>query len=130
MNTEDMPKQRLDVWLWQARFFKTRALAAKAVSGGHMRVDGRAVSKPAQAVRPGVVLVFPQGPHVRVIRVQALGTRRGPAEEARALYEDLDPPQARPPADPAIPVPPKRDPGAGRPTKKERRALDTLREVD
>ena len=107
--------QRLDQWLWHARFFKTRGLATKLVSGGHVRVDGTRVSKPSHALRPGVTLTFPQAKRVRVIQVDALTTRRGPAPEAQALYTDLTPPEK----DKLPPNP--RFEGKGRPTKKDRR---------
>lgn len=107
--------QRLDQWLWHARFFKTRSMATKLVSGGHVRVDGTRVSKPAHALRPGVTLTFPQARRIRVVRVEALATRRGPAPEAQALYTDLSPE----PEDSAPPNP--RFEGKGRPTKKDRR---------
>jgi len=84
------PKARLDIWLWQARFFKSRSLAADVVETGHCRINGRRVGKPAQPVVPGDVLTIPQGARVRLIRVAALGLRRGPACEAQALYADLD----------------------------------------
>ncbi|HET8729354.1 MAG TPA: RNA-binding S4 domain-containing protein, partial [Alphaproteobacteria bacterium] len=74
---------RLDKWLWYARFFKTRSLAARTVGEGRVRVDGTVVAKPHWSVRPGQVLTFVQGNHVRVVRVAALGDRRGPAPEAR-----------------------------------------------
>lgn len=83
---------RLDRWLWHARFFRSRSLAAAAVTGGRMRVNSRVVAKPAQPVRPGDVLTFTLGRRVVVVRILAPGTRRGPAPEARALYEDLSPP--------------------------------------
>jgi len=82
---------RLDKWLWQARFFKTRSLAAGLVSGGHLRLNGTRMAKPGHAVGPGDVLTFPQAGRIRVIRVLACGLRRGPASEARGLYDDLDP---------------------------------------
>jgi ribosome-associated heat shock protein Hsp15 len=81
---------RLDKWLWQARFFKSRSLSAGAVESGGVRVNGQRVTKPAQALRPGDVLTFAQGTRVRVVRVLAPGARRGPATEAQALYVDLD----------------------------------------
>lgn len=81
---------RIDKWLWQARFFKTRRLAAAAVSSGHLGLNGAKMAKPGHDVRSGDVLTFPQGDHIRVVRVIAPGTRRGPAEEARTLYADLD----------------------------------------
>lgn len=83
--------QRLDQWLWHARFFKTRGLATKLVSGGSVRVDGSRVSKPSHALRAGVTLTFPQARQIRVIRVDALAARRGPAPEAQTLYTDLTP---------------------------------------
>ena len=82
---------RLDKWLWYARFFKTRANATRAISGGRFRLDGEVMSKPHRAAQPGQVLTFTQGERVRVIRIVALGTRRGPASEAVELYEDLSP---------------------------------------
>lgn len=118
----DATKLRIDKWLWQARFFKTRGLASKVVSGGRVRVNSQPIAKPAYAVSPGDVLTFPQERDIRVIRIVTLGERRGPAPEAQALYEDLAPPEKRAPAPP---VP--RFEGKGRPTKKDRRALDQSR---
>jgi len=124
------PPIRMDKWLWQARFFKTRGLAAKICAAGKVRVDGEPVAKAHFLLRPGMVLTFPQGPHVRVVRMVSPGTRRGPAPEARTLYEDLappPPPQPRDPVEKAAAEAGQRDPGAGRPTKADRRALDRLR---
>ncbi len=85
---------RIDVWLWRARFFKTRSLAAHIVEDGGVRLSrggARApIDKPSRAVRPGDVLTFAQGPRWLAVRVEALGARRGPAPEARALYSVLD----------------------------------------
>ncbi|WP_298932491.1 RNA-binding S4 domain-containing protein [uncultured Ruegeria sp.] len=116
-------KLRIDKWLWQARFFKTRSLAAKQVSGGHVRLNGNRVLKPAQSVSPGDVLTFPQGRIVRVVHVEALGTRRGPAPEAQMLYTDLTEKQDAQPKNPGFE-------GKGRPTKKDRRAIDLSRMPD
>jgi ribosome-associated heat shock protein Hsp15 len=80
---------RMDKWLWQARFFKTKALAGRVCTAGKVRVDGAKINKSHFLVRPGQVLTFPQGRGVRVVRVIALGDRRGPAKEAILLYEDL-----------------------------------------
>lgn len=118
----DTEKIRLDKWLWHARFFKTRSLAAKVVSCGHVRVNSTRVAKPAYSVGPEDVLTFPQARDVRVIKLVAIGERRGPAPEARALYQDLDPPQKRE----SVPKNPKYE-GKGRPTKRERRKLDLKR---
>jgi len=120
---------RIDKWLWYARFFKSRALASKMCQSGKIRVDGAPITKAHFTVRIGQVLTFPQGPHIRVVRVEEMGKRRGPAPEAQQLYTDLSPPQPRPKeeavAEPATPG--KREAGAGRPTKAERRAIDRLR---
>ena len=111
---------RLDKWLWHARFFKSRGLAAGLVKSGRCRVDGTSVSKPSRTIGPGAVLTFPKADEVRVIKVLACGVRRGPAPEAQTLYEDLTPPH-----------PPRVDPVehrvGGRPTKKDRRDMDNLR---
>ena len=120
--TGDAPAQlRLDKWLWMARFFKTRALATRIVGEGKVRVNGTPVSKPARAVAPGDVLTFAKGRDVRVIRITGLPTRRGPAPEAQALYDDLDPPAPRAPETPVPPNPGFE--GKGRPTKRDRRRL-------
>lgn len=79
---------RLDKWLWHARLCKTRALAAKLVSGGHVRVNGQRASRPGRRVGPGDTLTLVQHGRVRVVHILAPGTRRGPAPEARALYDE------------------------------------------
>jgi ribosome-associated heat shock protein Hsp15 len=117
---------RADKWLWFARFFKSRTLAGKLCTGGKLRINGAPVGKSHAVVRCGDVLTFPQGRDIRVIRVVMLGARRGPAAEAQALYEDLQPPDPRRNETPMTAVP-RREPGSGRPTKADRRALDRLR---
>jgi len=121
--TEPAQKLRIDKWLWHARFFKTRSLAAKIVSGGKLRVNGQPISKPAYMVTALDVLTFPQANDVRVIKVLAMGERRGPAPEAQLLYYDLDPPKPREAIAEQVP----RFEGKGRPTKKDRRALQQTR---
>lgn len=113
---------RVDKWLWHARFLKSRTLAAKLCEGNRVRVNGQTIGKPAHPLRAGDVLTFPLGPYIRVVKVLALGLRRGPATEARALYEDLDPPTPETRLD----LEPRRDAGSGRPTKADRRATDRL----
>jgi len=80
---------RLDKWLWQARFFKTRALAAELAERRRIRINRLVITKSHHRVRPGDVLTFPQGRAIRVVRVLALGTRRGPPSEAQTLYQDV-----------------------------------------
>ena len=123
--SEKQPALRLDKWLWHARFFKSRGLAGDLAGSGALRINAERVDKPAVKVKPGDVLTFPKGNHVRVIRIEAIGTRRGPAAEAQALYMDLDPPQPRAPQDRETHA--VRDDGSGRPTKRERREIDALR---
>jgi ribosome-associated heat shock protein Hsp15 len=115
--------QRVDKWLWFARFFKSRTLAAEMVALGRVRLNGERCTKASQSVRQGDVLTFAAGTQVRIIKVAADGLRRGPAPEARALYEDLTPPA---PAE--KPEASARERGTGRPTKKDRRAIDRLRD--
>ncbi len=124
--------QRVDSWLWHARFFKTRTLASAVVAAGKVRLtrsgETSRIGKTAHAVRPGDELAFPKGKQIRIILIKALATRRGPAAEAQALYDDLTPPP--PPKTERATGPATREPGSGRPTKKERRALDQFRGVD
>lgn len=90
---------RLDKWLWYARLYKTRTLAAKLCDGGRIRVNGTIVGKAHYPVREGDVLTFVWNGRVRVLRIAALGVRRGPAVEARTLYVDLDTAAAEPAAE-------------------------------
>lgn len=120
--TDATPSIRVDKWLWHARFLKSRSLAARLVTDGKLRVNGERVVKSSRAVRPDDVLTFPLGNHTRVIRILDPGTRRGPAVEARTLYEDLSPPESQPRQD--------RIPRTGeRPTKKDRREMDRFRDT-
>jgi ribosome-associated heat shock protein Hsp15 len=115
---------RVDKWLWAARVFKTRSLASAACDGGKVDINDDS-AKPAKRVHAGdlVKVTLPQGRR-RILRVAGVGERRGSAEIARLLYEDLTPPepprlrQARPPW---------RAPGVGRPTKRDRRDIERLR---
>ena len=81
---------RLDKWLWCARFYRTRELAAAACTKGHIRINGFRVEKASREVRPGDVLTLPQSHEAIVVRVLAGAIRRGPAPEARLLYEVVE----------------------------------------
>lgn len=116
--------QRIDRWLWFARFLKTRTLAAKLVAAGKVRVNGERTAKPSLMLDVGDVLTFVLGERVRVIKVVAPGVRRGPFAEASLLYEDLSPAPAPPDATDGTAEPSVRPRGSGRPTKKQRRDLD------
>jgi ribosome-associated heat shock protein Hsp15 len=88
--TDPTASVRLDIWLWRARFFKTRALAAKACDSGHIRLERNAtvsrVEKPAQAVKPGDRLIFTLGARLFDVTLAGIGERRGPATEAQTPY--------------------------------------------
>lgn len=113
----------MDKWLWAARFFKTRSLAAAACAGGKVDVNDES-AKPAKLVRPGDLLRVTVPGGKRIARVLAVSDHRGGGAEARLLYEDLTPP-APPRIGRALAA--YRPAGAGRPTKRERRAIDRLR---
>lgn len=125
----EQTSQRIDRWLWCARFFKTRTNASKFVSDGNIRVtrsdETTRIEKASFSIRPGDMLVFSRHDRLRMIAIVALAVRRGPASEAQALYEDRSPPP--PPKTKAAPAAFEREKGSGRPTKKDRRALDALK---
>lgn len=127
METTPQATQRIDKWLWYARFLKTRTAATKFVTTGKIRLNKTRITKPGHNVSVGDVLTFILHQQLRVVEVVAPGTRRGPAEEARTLYEDLTPAspdpesKAKPNGDKSPGV---RPAGSGRPTKKQRRERD------
>ena len=82
---------RIDKYLFFVRLVKTRGLAQKLVEDGHFRIDGRVVERAHAEVKTGSVLTFPLNGRVRVLKVEALPNRRGPAPEAQACYTDLSP---------------------------------------
>lgn len=122
-------RQRIDKWLFFARILKSRTLAQERVSAGHVRVNGQVVRQPSHLVGPGDRLEVALERRDLILVVTNAGERRGPYEEARLLYEDLTPPLSEGerlgPLEQAT-----RLPGAGRPTKKERRAIDRLQPGD
>ena len=121
--------QRLDKWLWFARFFKSRTSAGKACNNAKVRINGRIAAKASATVKVDDVLTFPRGHYIRVIRILDLGRRRGPAPEAQILYEDLAPPQSSDKLSvDRRSVLGQRDVGSGRPTKRDRRAVDRLQD--
>lgn len=121
--------QRLDRWLWCARFFKTRSLAAEAVSGGKVHVDGER-AKPARQLRPGQRLRIRRGGEEWEVEVLATAARRGPASEAQTLYSESEASAARREAESLarrLAREQTQPPGAGRPTKRDRRRLTDFR---
>ena len=127
------PAQRIDKWLWHARFARTRTLAARLAVSGQLRLDRARVTRASAMVRPGNVLTLALGGHIHILRITALAERRGSAADAQLLYDRIDAPAQRlgtagqrPPARPAAGeagAPARRPQGAGRQTKKDRRAL-------
>src|SRR5690606_23820911 len=85
-------RQRIDKYLWHARLAKTRGAAQKLAVSGRVRVNRERNESASRPVRPGDVLTVALDAGIRVLRIVALGSRRGPASEARLLYEDLSPP--------------------------------------
>jgi ribosome-associated heat shock protein Hsp15 len=117
-------RQRIDKWLWHARVVRTRSAAAALAASGHVRVNGQRIDAASRAVRVGDVVTVALDRAVRVLKVRDFADRRGGAQAAQGLYEDLAP------ATPAAPLKNsllERDRGTGRPTKRDRRELDRLR---
>jgi len=119
-------RQRIDKWLFFSRAVKSRSLAAKLVVAGRVRINRDKAAQASDIVRAGDVLTITLERRIFVWKVLGTGSRRGPAEEARMLYEDMSPPPV--PKGEAVPdaIPALRDAGSGRPTKKERRETDRL----
>lgn len=118
-------RQRIDKWLFFSRAVKSRSLAAKLVVAGRVRINRDKAAQASDLVRLGDVLTITLERRIFVWKVLGTGSRRGPAEEARLLYEDISPPPA--PKGEAVrdAIPALRDAGSGRP-KKERRETDRL----
>ena len=124
-------RQRIDKWLWHARIVRTRSAAAALAASGHVRLNGTRVDAPAKAVKAGDVVTIALDARVRVLKVTGFAVRRGAAEAGRALYDDMAP--AEPAATPRLAEQQaaRREPGSGRPTKQERRAIERFtRESD
>ncbi len=122
-----MDRQRIDKWLWHARVVRTRSAAAALVDGGMVRLNNERVGQPSRPVRPGDVVTVALDRYVRILKVTGYAERRGSADIARGLFEDLTPP---PPPKPPEPPSGQRGEGSGRPTKRERRETDRLRGRD
>ena len=118
-------KIRLDTWLWYARFYKTRGLSSKAILSGKLRLNSNKIIKPASKVKIKDVLTINHVKLVRIIEVQSLGARRGPASEAQKLYKDLLEDATGASNIKYVSEEPKKDTNK-RPTKKDRRILDKI----
>ncbi len=119
--------QRIDKWLWFSRRFKTRTLAAKFVTSGRIRINNQRITKTSHLVQIGDTITYATPRKVTVLKVAAMGDKRGPAVDAVELYQDLSPPDLPRNKDASITAQSgKREEGAGRPTKKQRREIDAL----
>ena len=119
-------RQRIDKWLFFSRAVKSRSLAAKLAVAGRVRINRDKAAQASDLVKPGDVLTITLDRTIHVWKVVDVGVRRGPAEEARKLYEDMSPPPVPKKEAVASAVVPLRDAGSGRPTKKQRRQTDRL----
>ena len=126
MIKQELDRQRIDKWLWHARVVRTRSAAAALVNAGHVRINGARIDASSRPVRNGDVVTIALDRNVRVLKVTGYAERRGSAELARVLFEDLTP-VAAPAAELSAG---QRVPGAGRPTKRQRREIDWLRSRD
>jgi len=117
-----LDRQRIDKWLWHARVVRTRSAAAALAASGHVRINSQRIDAASQVVRAGDVVTVALDRTVRVLKVAGFAERRGSAGDAQSLYEDLSPAprRAAPEQEPLVAA---RDPGTGRPTKRERRAI-------
>ena len=118
-------KIRLDIWLWYARFYKSRSLSSKAILSGKLRVNSIKIIKPASKVKINDVLTINHINTVRIIQIQSIGARRGPASEAQALYNDLSADATAAFKIKDVSEKSKKDTNK-RPTKKDRRILDKI----
>jgi len=117
----NMDRQRIDKWLWHARVVRTRSAAAALATSGHVRVNGQRIEAASRAVRLGDVVTVALDRAVRVLKVLGFAERRGSADDAHALCADLEP-AVKDRADGPLPAP--RERGSGRPTKRDRRAIE------
>ena len=123
-------RQRIDKWLFFARVVKSRSLAARLAIAGRVRINRDKASQASDLVKPGDVLTITLDRRILIYKVLDAGVRRGPAEEAKKLYEDMSPPAAAGDEAPRDAIVPLRETGSGRPTKRERRDTDRLRGRD
>jgi ribosome-associated heat shock protein Hsp15 len=121
-----LDRQRIDKWLWHARVVRTRSAAAGLAGSGHVRLNGQRVELASRAVRAGDVVTVALDRCVRVLKVVGFAERRGSADMARGLYEDLAPAPSRPAELEGAPAA-TRQPGEGRPTKRDRRAIERFK---
>lgn len=124
MTEPSIEKQRIDKWIWHARFIKTRSLAQKLITSGKIRINTEKVTSTSRQLKIGDTLTIAIHDQVRIIRVEAIADRRGPFSEAKLLYEDLSPvvEAKRKSTEPTIEEMSKIE-SSGRPSKQQRRQI-------
>ncbi len=130
----DLESQRVDKWLWHARIVRTRTLASSLVNSGKVRIDRKRISRASQTVRVGNIVTAPQGRLIRTLKIVGFANRRLPASEVELLYDDLTPEPVQQTAtgaragafSPRI-IQAQREAGSGRPSKRDRRMTERLR---
>lgn len=127
MSLTPVEKQRIDKWLFFARVVKSRTLAGKLAEAGKVRVNSNKINSASHQVKVEDVLTITLERKILVLKILAPGEKRGPYIEAKELYEDLSPAPVKHEKSDFVPPPAQREPGSGRPTKKERREMDKFR---
>ena len=119
--------QRIDKWLWHARFFKTRSLSQKQITTGKIRVDREKISNPSRKITIGNVLTITREREIKIIEIIAIADKRGPYSEARLLYNDLSPPKPEKQKQEQTTEALSRIKSDGRPTKHQRKQIMALK---
>ncbi len=119
--------QRIDKWLWHARFFKTRSLAQKQVATGKIRVDKEKISSPSRKILPGNILTITRQRDIKIIEIVEIADKRGPYKEAQLLYNDLSLPKPEIEKQEATKESMFRIQSEGRPTKHQRKQIMAMK---
>lgn len=126
----NLDRQRVDKWMFFTRVIKSRSLAAKLVQSGRVRINGDKISQASRQIVPGDVLTITLDRRILIYKMLDPGERRGPADEARTLYEDLSPPPVAKASAMRSALDGLRDAGSGRPTKRQRRQTDKWKSTE
>lgn len=119
--------QRIDKWLWHARFYKTRSIAQKQVATGKIRVDREKISSPSRKVSAGNVLTITRDRDIKIIEILGVADKRGPYSEAQLLYNDMSPPKPEKQKQEQTKESMSRIQSEGRPTKHQRKQIMAMK---
>lgn len=125
--TSNNQSQRIDKWLWHARFYKTRSIAQKQVSTGKIRVDREKISSPSRKVTTGNVLTITRERDIKIIEILAIADKRGPYSQAQLLYNDMSPPKPEKQKQEQTRESMSRIQSEGRPTKHQRKQIMAMK---